>query len=113
MMCCIDVPARKYSFNPTSIPPWIRERMKIFQSNHVSLSGNLSMKRATYTHDALLFSITSLGIMVRPSIPRSQFDGQLLINALTGEVGPSTQVTGFPTNQELTKFERRISARAT
>jgi hypothetical protein len=26
---------------------------------------------------------------------------QLLINALTGEVGSGTQVTGYPTNQEL------------
>jgi hypothetical protein len=25
----------------------------------------------------------------------------VLINALTGQVGPGTQVTGYPTNQEL------------
>jgi len=29
---------------------------------------------------------------------------QVLINALTGKVGPSTQVTGYPTYQDLAKF---------
>jgi hypothetical protein len=35
----------------------------------------------------------------------SPSDGQLLINALTGKVGPSTQVTGNATYRELKAVE--------
>jgi hypothetical protein len=39
--------------------------------------------------------------------------GQRLINALTGEVGPGTQVTGYPTNQELASLLEPIVLWAT
>ena len=34
-------------------------------------------------------------------------ESQLLINALTGQVGPGTQVIGYPTNQELVSFSKQ------
>ena len=34
-------------------------------------------------------------------------NGTVLINAVTGEVGPSTQVSGYPTNQELSVNAKR------
>jgi hypothetical protein len=33
---------------------------------------------------------------------------QVLINALTGKVGPGTQVTGYPTYQALDSFYRHF-----
>jgi hypothetical protein len=36
-----------------------------------------------------------------PHAPPSLISSWVLVNALTGQVGPSTQVTGYPTDLEL------------
>ena len=45
------------------------------------------------------FTRTRKGHATSPSV-----DGQLLINALTGQVGTDTKMSGYPTNQELPRL---------
>jgi len=43
-----------------------------------------------------------LSLLSCPGSSVIEIAAQVLTNAVTGKVGPSTQVTGNPTNQELT-----------
>jgi hypothetical protein len=39
--------------------------------------------------------------LARNGVPGRRLDTQTLINAVTGEVGPRTRMSGYPTNREL------------